>query len=117
MSKAAPTTAATTATTGRLIAPMAVTMAVPTVEKMIPSKPAAAIMPLIPAITGHAIRPIPPSTPTSASAPAVTVKIVCVSSGFAFAQAATLPSISVAETVRRRSAEFSLSNTSICKSS
>ena len=55
--------AATTATTGQLIAPMAVITALPTVVKIAPIAPAAAMMALMPVITGQATRPMAPMMP------------------------------------------------------
>ncbi|MNP11526.1 hypothetical protein D3C76_1037180 [compost metagenome] len=90
-------------------------MAPPITVNIEPSRLAAAMIILTPVITGHAICPIPPSTPTSASAPATTLKRVWVSSGFALIQVEILLSQAFADVVRRRSADSSCAKTLILR--
>ncbi|MNZ98176.1 hypothetical protein D3C78_1174530 [compost metagenome] len=113
ISSAPATTAATTATTGKLIAPMAVTIAPPTVLNTTPSTPAAAMMALIPITTGHATRPIPPITPVSASAPPTTTPIVVASPLFFVIQPSSLSTYCVAVCVSLRSEPSCWSNRSV----
>ena len=107
------TTAPATATTGRLMAPTAVTIAPPATVKTVPSRPAAAIMALIPITTGHAIRPIPPITPISASAPPATTPIVVASDLLRVIQPSSFKTYRVAVCVSLRRASFCWSNRSV----
>ncbi len=113
ISNAPATMAATTATTGQLIAPMAVITALPTVVKIAPIAPAAAMMALMPVITGQATRPMAPMMPVSASAPPAIMPMVDASDLFFWIQPSSFNTYFVAVCVSLRSAPSCWSNRSV----
>ncbi|CAC0117816.1 hypothetical protein SPC668_04736 [Salmonella enterica subsp. enterica serovar Paratyphi C] len=96
ISSAPATIAAPTATIGQVIAPSAVTMALPATVKTVPSTPAAAIMALTPMTTGHATRPMPPIMPIRASAPPAIMPIVSANSLLSLIQLSSFSTYRVA---------------------